>query len=70
MNLIPESNSFDHAELDRHGKANGVTITHAPWHPEPGYTYFKTGSLLSRNQEYPSGLVIIGSDGKPKPYSQ
>lgn len=66
MNLIPESTSFDHAELDRHGKANGVTVTCAPGHPEPSYTFSKTWDPVG----YPSGLVIIQPDGKPKPYSQ
>lgn len=52
-----------HAEMDAHGKANGLTIVFAAWHPRPEYRIFKTGSLLSRNEEYPSGLVILHGCG-------
>lgn len=48
-----------HAEMDSYGKANGLTVVFAPWHPNPEYRVFKTGSLLSRNEEFPSGLVIV-----------
>jgi hypothetical protein len=30
---------------------------------------FKTGSLLSRNDEYPSGLVIVDEKGNPHPWT-
>lgn len=59
-----------HAERDAHGKQNGLTIVYAPWHSNPSYLSFKTGSLLSRNDEYPSGLVIVDQTGKPSPWSK
>jgi len=59
-----------HAQMDAYGKANNVTVTFAPWHPAPEYRMFPTGSLLSRNEEYPSGLVIVGDDGTPRPWLQ
>jgi len=55
-----------HAEMDAYGKANGLTVTFAPWHPNPQYRIFKTGSLLSRNDEYPSGLIIVNDNGEPE----
>lgn len=57
-----------HAEMDAYGKSNSLTITFAPWNPNPQYRTFKTGSLLSRNDEYPSGLVIVKEDGLPIPW--
>ena len=30
--------------------------------------YLPTGSLLSRNEEYPCGLVIVDEKGKPTPW--
>lgn len=55
-----------HADMDAFGKANGLTVVFAPWHPNPKYVIFKTGSLLSRNEEYPSGLVIVNEKGAPQ----
>lgn len=60
--------SFKHAEMDAYGKANGMTVTFATWHPNPQYVIFKTGSLLSRNDQYPSGLVIVDERGTPNPW--
>lgn len=57
-----------HAAMDAYGKASGRTIVFAPWHPNPEYRIFKTGSLLSRNEEYPSGLVIVDESGKATPW--
>lgn len=57
-----------HDEMDAYGKSNGLTVTFAPWHPNPQYRIFKTGSLLSRNEEYPSGLVIVDDRGTPRPW--
>jgi hypothetical protein len=57
-----------HYEMDAFGKANGMSITYAPWHPHPKYRQFKTGSLLSRNEDYPSGLVIVDDQGHPHPW--
>jgi hypothetical protein len=55
-----------HAEMDAYGKANRLTVVFAPWHLNPQYQIFKTGSLLSRNEEYPSGLVIVNERGAPQ----
>jgi hypothetical protein len=57
-----------HAEMDAYGKANSLTVVFAPWHPNLEYRIFKTGSLLSRNEEYPSGLVIVNERGAPQPW--
>lgn len=57
-----------HAEMDAYGKANFLTVVFAPWHPNPEYRIFKTGSLLSRNEEFPSGLVIVNERGAPQPW--
>lgn len=54
--------------MDTIGKAHGLTVVFAPWHPNPEYRIFKTGSLLSRNDEYPSGLVILNERGVPQPW--
>lgn len=59
-----------HQEMNEFGKANGMTVVFAPWHPNPEYRLFKTGSLLSRNEQYPSGLVIVEKDGQPKQYDE
>jgi hypothetical protein len=58
-----------HAEMDAYGKANGMTVTYAAWHLNPEYRMFKTGSLLSRNDDYPSGLVIVDEKGNPHPWT-
>lgn len=65
--------SFLHAgqdleEVDKWAKANGCTVTFASWHPSPELRIFKTGSLLSRNDEYPSGVVIVTRKGIPNPW--
>jgi hypothetical protein len=62
------TNGDKHAEMDAYGKANGLTVVFAPWHPHPEYRRFKTGSCLSRNDEYPSGLVIVNERGVPHPW--
>ena len=59
-----------HSQMDLFGKANRMTVVFAPWHPNPEYRIFETGSLLSRNDEYPSGLVIVEKNGKPYPWIQ
>ena len=58
----------NHAEMDTYGKANGMTVVFAPWHPNTEYRIFKTGSLLSRNEQYPSGLVIVNDKEEPTPW--
>lgn len=65
--------SFPYSEgyvdgLDTWGKTNDMTVTYAPWHPNPEFRVFKTGSLLSRNDEYPSGIVIVPEPRKGDPY--
>jgi hypothetical protein len=55
----------EHDEMDVYGKTNQMTVVFAAWHPNPQYRCFKTGSLLSRNDEYPSGLVIVDDKGRP-----
>lgn len=65
---LPALGEAQHAEMDQYGKANGLTVTFAPWHPNPSYGIFRTGSLLSRNEQYPSGLVIVDEQGLPKPW--
>lgn len=57
-----------HAEMDSFGKANGMTVVFAPWHQQPEYRVFKTGTLSSRNEEFPSGLVIVDERGAPRPW--
>lgn len=62
------------AKMDAFGKANGLTVVFAPWHPVPEYRVFKTGSLLSKNELYPSGLVLVEVDSEgrnptPRPYA-
>lgn len=60
--------TLSHSEMDEYGKANGFTVTFAAWHPEPGYAIFKTGSLCSGNDKFPSGLVIVNERGIPNPW--
>jgi hypothetical protein len=60
----------EHSYMDAFGKSKGMTVVFATWHPEPGYTVFKTGSLLSRNEEYPSGLVLVDERGVPHPWKE
>lgn len=54
-----------HGKMDEYGKNHGVTVVFCPWHPNPEYRMFKTGTLCSRNDEYPSGLVIVNEKGVP-----
>lgn len=58
---LNETQSVDccHKEMDNFGKTNMMTVIFAPGHPNPSYRTFKTGSLLSKNDLYPSGLVIV-----------
>lgn len=65
---LPTKAPDKHAEMDEYGKANGLTVVFAPWHLNPEYRIFKTGSLLSRNERYPSGLVIVNERGTPLPW--
>lgn len=62
--------TMSHDEFDAFGKMSGLTITYAAWHPNPEYRMFMTGSLASRNEKYPSGLVIIDDKGNPHPYKK
>lgn len=63
---VAESCGGKHAGMDEYGKTNGMTIVFAAWHPNPQYRIFKTGSLLSRNEEYPSGLIMVDERGVPR----
>ena len=65
-----KTDTITHDEYDAYGKMNGLTITYAEWHPHPEYRIFKTGTLLSRNDKYPSGLIIIDNRGNPIPYKK
>ena len=65
---IPISVDADHSDMDAWCKLNSKTATFAPWHPQPEYRIFKTGSLLSRNDQYPSGVVIVERGGTPRPW--
>ena len=67
----PTSKSTEetHAKWHAFGIEHRMTITYAPWHSRPEYRMFATGSLLSRNEEFPSGLVLVWDDGTPVPYS-
>lgn len=63
---LPVQASLDtHRKIDVWAKANSMTVTYADWHPKPEYRMFKTGTLLSRNSEYPSGLILINQKGIP-----
>lgn len=46
-------------KIDKDAKEKNLTIVYAPWHITPEFRVFKTGTLLSRNSEYPSGLIIL-----------
>ena len=59
-----------HAQMDGYGKAHGLTVTFAPWHPKPEYVLFKTGDLASGNEGFPSGLVIVNERGEPHPWQK
>ena len=59
-----------HDEIDTYGKANNLTIVYADWHPNPQYRVSKTGSFLSRNEKYPSGLILVDNKGEPHPYKK
>jgi len=67
---IEAKSDKDHEKMDLYGKQNNITIVYAAWHPNPVYRMFKTGTLLSRNKEYPSGLVIVNEKGNPYPYKK
>ncbi len=56
------------SELDRHGKVNNITIVKTNHNNETDYRMFTTGTLLSRNDKYPSGLVILDNNGKPNKF--
>ena len=62
IDLSPEA-------MDQMGKSEGLTIVYAAWHPQPEYRIFKTGTLASRNEDYPSGLVLVDERGKAQPWS-
>jgi len=66
--ISTQTDGSKHAEMDAYGKANGMTVVFAPWHPNPEYRIFKTGSLASRNEKYPSGLVIVNERCAPQPW--
>lgn len=57
-----------HTKVDAWAKSNRMTVTYADWHPNPKYRAFRTGSLLSHNEGYPSGLILIDSKGNPSPF--
>lgn len=67
--LKRQDNSPPHEEVDIWCKERNMTAAYAPWHPEPRYTIFETGTLLSKNSFYPSGVVIVEEDGTPVPWS-
>lgn len=61
--------SSSHQQMDSYGKELGFTVVHAPWHPNPDYRIWKTGSLegatKSDRENFPSGLVIVDETGIP-----
>lgn len=69
MTLAFLADGSKHADVDAWGKREGMTVTFAPWHPDAEYICFKTGTLLSRNDKYPSGLVIVDEQGNPEPWT-
>jgi hypothetical protein len=66
--LSMEAGVTPHDAMDKYAKENGLTAVFAPWHPSPEYRIFKSGTLLSDNQKYPAGLVIVDESGNPTPY--
>lgn len=66
VTIRTETISYD--EYDVLGKKFGVTIIYADWHPNPEYRISKTGMFLSRNEKYPSGLILVDDKGIPHPY--
>lgn len=62
--------SRDFEQIDQWAKANEQTVTFAPWHPEPNFRIFKTGSLMLRNELYPSGLILVTHQGLPVPWKK
>ncbi len=62
------NDNTSHDRMEKYGKANNLTIIYTAQYPNPEYRIFKTGSLCSRNEEYPKGLVIIDNKGMPRPY--
>lgn len=58
----------NHGKIDEWAKASGRTVVYCPWHPNPEYRVFKTGTLFSRNEDYPSGLVIVDDKLKTHPW--
>lgn len=59
----------NHAVAHQLCRDRNLTATYAAWHPVPAYRVFRTGSLLSDNDKYPSGLVIIDDNGIPHPWT-
>jgi hypothetical protein len=55
----------NHLAMDSYGKANNMTVTFAAWHPNPEYRMFETGKLLSSNERYPIGLIVVDECGEP-----
>jgi hypothetical protein len=63
-----QADHFTHKQMHELGLKTNQTIVYAAWHSSPEYRVFPTGSLLSRNEEYPCGLVIVDEKGKPTPW--
>lgn len=66
--MVPRTTK--HEELDKLVKDNKLTIVCTVWNQELEYRVFATGSLFSRNEEYPRGLVLIDAKGNPKPWTK
>lgn len=66
LNFVPTEEN--HEVAHNICKKRNLTAVYCAWHPEPSYRVFRTGSLLSRNEEYPSGLVIVDESGTPTPW--
>ncbi len=69
VECIGFKSEFSQSEIDAFAKANDLTVTYCPWHPVPEYRMFRTGTLLSRNDEYPCGLVIVDENMKARPFA-
>jgi len=65
-----EAGPENHDAMDAYGKKNNLTVVFAAWHPRPEYRIFKTGSLFSKNEDYPSGLVLVSEQGNPSRYKK
>lgn len=66
--IAVKADQFKHKQMHEFGLKTNQTVVYAGWHPSPEYRMFTTGSLLSRNDEYPSGLVIVEKNGNPTPW--